>query len=127
MTSTKPEQSDNEWEILTYPDPRLRKRSEPIVEITDDIRKKGLALMDLMHEAKGIGLAAPQVDWHVQMLAINPMNLDGEFNQFELDGLLARCFLHEYDHLDGILFIDRVSPARKLSLKKKLKALRDSK
>jgi len=176
MTSTPTEQDDNEWEILTYPDPRLRIQSEPIVEITDDIRRKSLALMDLMHEAKGIGLAAPQVDWHVRILAINlsgqrrdgliflnptiehkskatfaaqeaclsvpdisgkvvrprevvinAMNLDGELNQFELDGLLARCFLHEYDHLDGILFIDRVSAAKKLSIKKKLQKLRDSK
>ena len=31
----------------------------------------------------------------------------------EADGLLARVMLHEYDHLDGILFIDRLSPAKR--------------
>lgn len=31
----------------------------------------------------------------------------------EADGLLARVLLHEYDHLDGILFVDRVSPAKR--------------
>lgn len=163
---------NNEWEILTYPDKRLRRKSAPVEEITDDIRKKGLALMDLMHEARGIGLAAPQVDWPVRILAINltgqkrdglifvnpeivskskatfaatemclsvpgiagkvvrpreitvkSMNMDGEVNEFNLDGLLARCFLHEYDHLEGMLFIDRLSAAKKQSIKKKLRDL----
>lgn len=31
----------------------------------------------------------------------------------EANGLLARVLLHEYDHLDGVLFIDRLSPARR--------------
>jgi peptide deformylase len=163
---------DDEWEILSYPDKRLRLVSEPITEITDKIRSRGLALMDLMHKARGIGLAAPQVGWHVQILAINlsgkrqdgliflnpkivssskatfsatemclsvpgisgkverprevtitSMNFDGELNEFTLDGLLGRCFLHEFDHLHGKLFIDRLSPAKKLSIKKKLKLL----
>jgi peptide deformylase len=163
---------DNEWEVLTYPDKRLRRVSEPIEEITDDIRKKALALADLMHEARGIGLAAPQVGWPVRLIAINLsgdrrdglifanpeileqrggkfkaleaclsvpgisgkverhreikircMNMDGEVNEFDLDGMLARCFLHEYDHLDGILFIDRLSAAKKQVIKKKLRRL----
>ncbi len=174
MTDTSdPAVGGNEWEILTYPDRRLRIKSQPVTEITDDIRRKCLALMDLMHEAKGIGLAAPQVAWHARVLAINLsgqrrdgliflnpeiierskstneayeaclsvpgisgkvvrpreikircMNTDGETNEFSLDGLPARCFLHEYDHLMGTLFIDRLSPARKHAIKGKLRRLR---
>jgi peptide deformylase len=56
-------------------------------------------------------------------VVIKAMNLDGELNKFEMDGMLARCFLHEYDHLDGILFIDKLSTAKKLSIRNKLKKL----
>jgi peptide deformylase len=163
---------DNVWTVLTYPDKRLRQVAAPVVELTDEIRKMAIALMDIMHDANGIGLAAPQVGWSWRVLAINlsgekrdglvfvnpkivsqsketneayeaclsvpgisgkvtrptavsvtAMNLDGEVLPFELDGLLARCFLHEYDHLDGVLFIDRLSVAKKQSIKSKLKRL----
>lgn len=49
--------------------------------------------------------------------------LDGETQTWETDGLLARAFQHEIDHLNGILFIDRMSPAAKVSLKRKLNRL----
>lgn len=49
--------------------------------------------------------------------------LDGSVLEIETDGLLARAIQHETDHLNGVLFIDRVSPAAKLSLKRKLKRL----
>jgi peptide deformylase len=50
---------------------------------------------------------------------------EGQLREFEAEGLLARILQHEVDHIDGILFIDRVSPLkRKLLLAKwqKLKA-----
>ena len=47
--------------------------------------------------------------------------LDGETVTVESDGLLARAFQHEIDHLNGILFIDRMSAAAKVGLKRKLK------
>ncbi|MEM9080316.1 MAG: peptide deformylase [Verrucomicrobiota bacterium] len=49
--------------------------------------------------------------------------LDGRTIVLESDGLLARAIQHETDHLNGVLFIDRVSAATKLSLKRKLKRL----
>lgn len=49
--------------------------------------------------------------------------LDGETQTWETDGLLARAFQHEIDHLNGILFIDRMSAAAKVSLKRKLNRL----
>ena len=60
-----------DWNILTYPDKRLRRVSEPITEITDELRRNALALADFMHESRGIGLAAPQVGWPVRLLVIN--------------------------------------------------------
>ncbi|MFC7337043.1 peptide deformylase [Haloferula chungangensis] len=49
--------------------------------------------------------------------------IDGSVLEIETDGLLARAIQHETDHLNGVLFIDRVSPATKVSLKRKLKRL----
>lgn len=49
--------------------------------------------------------------------------LDGSVLMIETDGLLARALQHETDHLNGVLFIDRVSPATKISLRRKLRRL----
>lgn len=40
---------------------------------------------------------------------------DGNFNEIKVDGYLAKCFQHEYDHLNGVCFVDKVS-AMKLNL-----------
>lgn len=47
--------------------------------------------------------------------------LDGETAVIETDGLLARAFQHEIDHLDGVLFLDRLSPAARMGVRKQLK------
>ncbi len=51
--------------------------------------------------------------------------LDENFNVYEdhFDGVAARVIQHEYDHLEGILFTDRVSPIRRQILKSKLNAI----
>ncbi len=49
--------------------------------------------------------------------------LDGSVLEIDCGGLLARCLQHECDHLNGFLFVDRVSSAAKLTLSKKLKKL----
>ncbi len=49
--------------------------------------------------------------------------LDGSTETWETDGLLARAFQHEIDHLNGVLFIDRMSATAKVTLKSKLARL----
>ncbi|HEX5790220.1 MAG TPA: peptide deformylase [Luteolibacter sp.] len=49
--------------------------------------------------------------------------LDGSVLEIETDGLLARALQHEIDHLNGVLFVDRLSSVAKLSAKRKLKLL----
>ena len=51
--------------------------------------------------------------------------LDESLNQIEreIDGMEARIFQHEFDHLDGILFVDRISPIRRSMLASKLKRI----
>jgi len=52
--------------------------------------------------------------------------MDENFNEHEeiLDGMIARIFQHEFDHLLGILFIDKISPLRKKIIKSKLRELK---
>lgn len=49
--------------------------------------------------------------------------LDGSVIELETDGLLARAIQHEVDHLNGVLFVDRISAAAKVSIKRKLRRL----
>ena len=49
--------------------------------------------------------------------------LEGEPIEIEASGLLARAFQHEVDHLNGILFIDRMSAATKVALRSRLKRM----
>jgi len=49
--------------------------------------------------------------------------LDGSVIELETDGLLSRAIQHEVDHLNGVLFVDRLSPAAKVGVRRKLKRL----
>jgi peptide deformylase len=53
------------------------------------------------------------------------LTLDGIRMTIETDGLLSRAFQHETDHLNGILFIDRMSAGAKVGLKRKLRLLQE--
>jgi peptide deformylase len=46
--------------------------------------------------------------------------------RIEAEGLLSRCLQHECDHLDGVLFIDRVSPLKRRMLLKKWSKMDES-
>lgn len=51
------------------------------------------------------------------------VDVDGAPVEFEAEGLLARCVQHESDHLDGVLYLDRLDPAAR---KAALRAVRES-
>lgn len=171
-----------EFEILTYDDPVLREKAQPVGEITDEHRAKLDAMAETMYSGRGIGLAATQVgllermivvdvEWSekrngrnaqppspIQMINPEIIEIDdqdqvmsegclslpgiegdvwrptwiklrwqdpsGESVEAEAKGLLARCIQHEIDHLDGILFIDRMEPAQRPRIAGKLAKLR---
>jgi len=50
-------------------------------------------------------------------------DLDGAEHLVEVDGLWSVCFQHEIDHLDGILFVDHLSPLKKSMFRKKYKKI----
>ena len=69
-------------------------------------------------------LSIPEVREDVKRLSeITIEYFDKEFNKYieTYDGINARVILHEYDHIEGILFVDKISPLRKRMIKGKLK------
>ena len=57
--------------ILEFPDPRLRTIAEPVEKVDDDIRKLIDDMFETMYDANGIGLAATQVNVHLQVVVID--------------------------------------------------------
>ena len=57
--------------ILSFPDPRLRTIAKPIAEVTDEIRQLAADMFETMYVAPGIGLAATQVDQHIQLIVMD--------------------------------------------------------
>ncbi len=54
-------------------------------------------------------------------IEVKGLGLDGEPVEYKLDGLLSICMQHEMDHLDGKVFIDRLSPIKSNRIKAKIK------
>ena len=146
--------------IHTLGDAVLRTPARRISKVDEAVRELARDMLRSMYSAKGIGLAAPQVGVHKQLLVIDldpenaatpPMvlinpeirtfgaSLDtyeegclsipgvylnvvrptvvevsfrdelGRPQRLKADGLLGRCIQHELDHLNGVLFVDRVT------------------
>lgn len=57
-------------------------------------------------------------------VVLRAQDLDGETFEHEATGLAARCFLHETDHCDGILFIRHLSPLRRDIVLRKFRKLK---
>jgi peptide deformylase len=58
-------------DILHYPDPRLHTQAKPITEFNDQLKQLVNDMAETMYDAPGIGLAATQVDVHLQVIVID--------------------------------------------------------
>ena len=147
-------------------DRELREPARRISKVDAAVRELARDMLRTMYSAKGIGLAAPQVGVHKQLLVIdlepdndaaaplvliNPeitgfgaaidtyeegcLSIPGVYlnvvrpavvevsyrdglgrpQKLKADGLLARCIQHEMDHLNGVLFVDRVTDEASLA------------
>lgn len=164
--------------IVEYPHPALRAKAIPIDRITDEVRTVARRMIDLMREAEGVGLAAPQVavPWRLfvvevpeddkrsaaatpptatggpvvyinpilshpvgalegyeegclslpdirgevlrpPVISITALDLEGQPFTHTAAGLLARCWQHEFDHLEGTLIIDKFTQLSRLKNK----------
>lgn len=71
-------------------------------------------------------LSFPEINGEIERaksIVVCAQTLDGEKIEVEAWGFLARAIQHEVDHLNGILFIDRMSSAAKAALSSRLKRL----
>lgn len=99
-----------------------------VYDVRDDDLDPGVLVNPRIVEATGKQkevegcLSIPGLDEVVERSAdvvVEGLDRDGERVRIEATGLLSRCLQHENDHLDGILFIDRVSPLKRRMLLKK--------
>lgn len=84
------------------------------------MRRQGTA------EAEEGCLSLPGIHGHVrraEKVVVSAYNLKGEEIHLELDGLFARAIQHECDHLEGVLFVDRLSDPGKLAVRDKMEEL----
>ncbi|WP_045220243.1 peptide deformylase [Desulfonatronum thioautotrophicum] len=56
-----------------------------------------------------------------ERIRLQALNLEGQPVDMEVDGMLAICLQHELDHLDGVLFIDKISRLKRSLYEQKLK------
>ena len=57
--------------ITQYGNPILRKKCQPVSEVTDEIRSFAQDMVETMIDAQGVGLAAPQVDRDLQLAIVD--------------------------------------------------------
>ena len=84
-----------------------------------------------LHEETVLGvegcLSFPEITADIEraeVVEVEALTLDGSLLKFEAGGLLARALQHEVDHLNGVLFIDRMNSAARAALESRLKRLR---
>lgn len=64
--------------LILYPDPRLKKMSEPVTRFDENLRDLVVNMFRLMREHKGVGLAAPQVGVNLRLFVMNPSGEAGD-------------------------------------------------
>ena len=92
--------------ILSYPDPRLHTVAKPIETVNADIRRLIDDMRDTMYDAPGIGLAATQVDRHVQLIVIDTSKAQNELQVFINPKIIAKS--GEQDYEEGCLSVPGV-------------------
>ena len=64
--------------IVPYPDPVLKRKCPPVTEFDSKLEKVAIRMLELMHEANGVGLAAPQVGISARFFVCNPTGEPGD-------------------------------------------------
>ena len=64
--------------IILHPDPRLKKTSTPVSDVSDDLRALADDMLETMYHAPGVGLAAPQIGALHRLIVLDCVKADGE-------------------------------------------------
>jgi peptide deformylase len=92
-------------EILKYPDPILRKRSEAVNQIDEEVKKLIHDMRETMYQAGGIGLAACQVGVPQRVIVLDVSPMDPQYNFFALINPEIISEEGEIDHEEGCLSV----------------------
>lgn len=176
--------------IHIYGDPVLREETQPVAANTPEVQGLIVDMIETMHGAAGIGLAAPQVGrkerifvadlsgmgddlaeeyggaenlpefllapivfinpeviedegcdeveyeegclsipdlreqvWRPDIVRVRFLDREFQPQEIEAKGMLARVIQHEFDHLNGVLFVDRISAFRRRLLQRRLREI----
>lgn len=93
-------------------------KSQQLVLVNPEIIKSG-ELQDFQEGCLSVPGAYGTVR-RAGEVTLRAQNRHGEFYEMEADGLLAECFQHEIDHLNGKVFIDYLSPVKRQMARKKV-------
>lgn len=77
-------------QILHYPDPRLRRRAEPVAHVDARIRTVVDDMVETMYQAPGIGLAAPQIDVLKRIIVIDTSETKDDLHVFINPEIVSR-------------------------------------
>lgn len=114
---------DPKFDVAEAGGPRLNPEAPlPLVMINPSILERA----GMKTDTEGC-LSVPEVWAPVHRaweISVAFRNLEGEEQTLRARGLLARVIQHELDHLNGVLFVDRVSPVKKITLSGKLKRMK---
>ena len=94
--------------VVKYGDPILRKKSRTVEVFDRRIATLVEDMFETMYKDNGVGLAAVQVGILKRIVVIDCQDREGKWHVYTGEDLKARAFCHEIDHLDGVLFIDRM-------------------
>src|SRR3712207_3362801 len=78
-------------QIIHYPDPRLKKVSQPIEKVDPSLRDLAARMFELMRQHRGVGLAAPQVGLNIRMFVMNATGNDPAQDRVYINPLLTEA------------------------------------
>ena len=94
--------------ILTYPAPILRQKAAPIERVTDWVRRVARRVLELMHEAAGVGLAGPQVGVPLRLFVANTV-AEPEGDSVFINPVLSRPSRRIEQREEGCLSLPEVT------------------
>lgn len=103
----------------------LTEQDKPVAFINPEV----LEVSDEQQDSEEGCLSFPDIYIKVKRpmrCRVRAMGIDGQMFEMSGEGLLARCMLHENDHLTGKLLVDFVGPLKKAMIKKKLQKIKDA-
>jgi len=93
-------------DILHYPDPRLHTVAKPVKAVDGDIRKLIENMAETMYAAPGIGLAATQVNQHIQLIVIDTSETKNQLQVFINPKIIEKSGAQDYE--EGCLSVPGV-------------------